>query len=144
MPVNSTQRKQSELAWWTYTGFQSIQLPIISCSQPDRDPPSPRSTSTTSIHPMSAEAQPPPQSTLPDGTIPFNPYRGVFVPETLIVALHRHTGKVHAEAIFMTDPAQRHISPSYDGDGEDETRKAVESLAAMVGLKPEKDLPQAD
>jgi hypothetical protein len=60
------------------------------------------------------------------------------------VSLRRQDGNVHAEAILMTDPTQRHISRSYDGDGEDETRKAVESLAAMVGLKPEKDLPQAD
>lgn len=35
----------------------------------------------------------------------------------------------------MTDPAQRHISRSFDGDGEDETRQAVESLAVMVGLE---------
>ena len=51
------------------------------------------------------------------------------------VNLRRHEGKVQAEAILMTDPAQRHISRSYDGDGEEETRKAVESLAVMVGLK---------
>ena len=51
------------------------------------------------------------------------------------VSLRRQDGKVCAEAILLTDPAQRHISRSYDGDGEEETRRAVESLAAMVGLK---------
>jgi hypothetical protein len=51
------------------------------------------------------------------------------------VSLRRQDGKVCAEAISMTDPAQRHISRSFDGDGEDETRQAVESLAVMVGLE---------
>ena len=51
------------------------------------------------------------------------------------VSLRRQDGKVHAEAILMADPAQRHVSRSYDGDGEDETRKAVLSLASMVGLQ---------
>ena len=51
------------------------------------------------------------------------------------VSLKRQDGKVCAEAISMTDPSQRHISRSYDGDGKDETRRAVESLAVMVGLQ---------
>ena len=51
------------------------------------------------------------------------------------VSLRRQDGKVQAEAILVTDPAQRHISRSYDGDGEEETREAVKSLASMVGVK---------
>ena len=51
------------------------------------------------------------------------------------VSLRRQDGKVCAEAILLTDPSERHISRSYDGDGEEEARRAVESLAAMVGLE---------
>ena len=50
------------------------------------------------------------------------------------VSLRRTNGKVQAEAILMTDPSQRHISRSFDGDGEDETRRAVRALARMVGI----------
>jgi hypothetical protein len=50
------------------------------------------------------------------------------------VNLRRSDGKVQAEAILLTDPAQRHISRSYDGDGEREARRAVAALARMVGL----------
>ena len=57
------------------------------------------------------------------------------------VSLRRQDGKVCAEAILLSDPSERHISRSYDGDGEEETRRAVESLAVMVGLKI-KDLDQ--
>lgn len=57
------------------------------------------------------------------------------------VSLRRQDGKVSAEAILMTDPAQRHVSRSYDGDGEDETRKAVLSLASMVGLTLDPESP---
>ncbi|HEY8747760.1 MAG TPA: tryptophan synthase subunit beta [Tepidisphaeraceae bacterium] len=38
---------------------------------------------------MSAVAQPPPQTTLPDATGHFGPYGGVYVPETLIFALRQ-------------------------------------------------------
>jgi hypothetical protein len=51
------------------------------------------------------------------------------------VSLKRQDGKVCAEAILLTDPSERHISRNDDGDGEDETRKTVESLARMVGLQ---------
>jgi len=50
------------------------------------------------------------------------------------VSLKRQDGRVCVEAILLTDPSQRHISRSYDGDGEEETRRAVESLAVMIGL----------
>ena len=57
------------------------------------------------------------------------------------VSLRRQDGKVQAEAILVTDPAQRHISRSYDGDGEDETRRAVRSLATMVGVQVDDEAP---
>ena len=50
------------------------------------------------------------------------------------VNLRRNDGKVVAEAILLSDPSQRHISRSYDGDGEDESRRAVAALAQMVGV----------
>jgi hypothetical protein len=50
------------------------------------------------------------------------------------VNLRRNDGKVHAEAILLSDPSERHISRSYDGDGEVETRCAVAALAQMVGV----------
>ena len=50
------------------------------------------------------------------------------------VSLRRIDGKVHAEAILLSDPSQRHISRSYDGDDEAQTRRAVTALAGMVGL----------
>jgi hypothetical protein len=50
------------------------------------------------------------------------------------VSLRRIDGKVQAEAILLADPRQRHISRTYDGDGEDETRRAVTALAKMVGV----------
>lgn len=50
------------------------------------------------------------------------------------VRLQRQDGKVCAEAILLTDPAQHHISRTFDGDSEEEIRRAVESLAVMVGI----------
>jgi hypothetical protein len=50
------------------------------------------------------------------------------------VSLRRVDGKVHAEAILLSDPSQRHISRSYDGEDEEETRRAVAALAKMVGV----------
>jgi hypothetical protein len=50
------------------------------------------------------------------------------------VSLRRIDGKVHAEAILLSDPSQRHISRSYDGDDEAETRRAVTALARMLGV----------
>jgi len=44
-------------------------------------------------------------------------------------------GEVQAEAILLSDPAQRHISRSFDGDNEEEARKAVCALARMIGVK---------
>lgn len=50
------------------------------------------------------------------------------------VSLRRIDGKVHAEAILLSDPAQRHVSKSYDSDDEPETRRVVAALAKMVGV----------
>jgi len=57
------------------------------------------------------------------------------------VNLRRRDGKVQAEAILLADPSQRHISRSFDGDGEEQTRLAVNALARMVGVDPEHDPP---
>lgn len=51
------------------------------------------------------------------------------------VNLRRQDGKVQAEAILLSDPAQRHISRTYDGDGEEDARKAASELARMVGVQ---------
>ena len=56
------------------------------------------------------------------------------------VSLRRIDGNVHAEAICLADPAERHISRSYDGDGEAEARKAVLALARMVRLDLKDDV----
>ena len=57
------------------------------------------------------------------------------------VNLRRNAGKVHAEAILLADPSQRHISRSFDGDGEEEARQAVCALARMVGVDPDEQTP---
>lgn len=49
--------------------------------------------------------------------------------------LHRAEGAVVIEAISLDDPAQRHVSRSLDGEGEDETRRAACTLAKMVGVE---------
>jgi len=55
------------------------------------------------------------------------------------VNLRRHGGKVHAEAIDLSDPSRRLISRSLDGDGEPEARQAARELARMVGVAVEGD-----
>jgi len=50
------------------------------------------------------------------------------------VNLRRLDGRVTAEAILLSDPAQRHISRTYDGDGEEEARLAATELAKMIGI----------
>ena len=57
------------------------------------------------------------------------------------VNLRRSDGKVHAEAILLSDPSQRHISRSFDGDGEEQARMAVSALARMVGVDPDEGPP---
>ena len=49
--------------------------------------------------------------------------------------MRRDQGAVEIEAIALDDPAQRHVSRSLDGDGEEETRRAACTLARMVGLE---------
>jgi hypothetical protein len=53
------------------------------------------------------------------------------------VRLRRTNGQVEAQAISLTDPSQRHISRSFNGDGEAEARAAVLALAKMVGVEAE-------
>jgi hypothetical protein len=50
------------------------------------------------------------------------------------VRLRRLNGQVEAQAISLADPSQRHITRSFNGDGEDEARATVVSLARMVGV----------
>ena len=51
------------------------------------------------------------------------------------VRLRRLNGQVEAQAISISDPSQRHITRSFNGDGEEEARAAVLSLAKMVGVE---------
>jgi len=51
------------------------------------------------------------------------------------VRMRRAEGAVEIEAIALDDPAQRHVSRSLDGDGEEETRRAACTLARMVGIE---------
>lgn len=51
------------------------------------------------------------------------------------VRMRRAEGAVVIEAISLDDPAQRHMSRSLDGEGEDETRRAACALANMMGVE---------
>lgn len=52
------------------------------------------------------------------------------------VRLRRLNGQVEVQAISLADPSQRHISRSFNGDGESEARAAVRALAKMIGMDP--------